>query len=67
MATVQNLTYQELKAQLDDVMVWFESEDVDLDKALMKYEEGMKIVEQLEKQLTEAENKVTKLKQKFSE
>jgi len=67
MATVQNLTYQELKAQLDDVMVWFESEDVDLDKALMKYEEGMKIVGQLEKQLTEAENKVTKLKQKFSE
>jgi len=67
MAKQDAKSYQETRQELDDLMVWFESDDVDLDQALEKYEQGMELIQQLQKQLVQAENKVTKLKQKFSE
>ena len=39
-------------------------DDVDVDAALKLYEQGQELVKQLEKILTEAENKVTELKPK---
>jgi exodeoxyribonuclease VII small subunit len=58
------MTYQELKAELDDVMAWFSGagQDLDVDQAIKQYQKGMELVKQLEKQLKAAENKVTKVK-----
>ncbi len=59
-------TYRELQAELDAIMAWFDSDEVDIDQAVAKYEEGMRIVKALEAQLTEAENKIEAISSKFA-
>ncbi len=58
-------TYQELSKELDAILVQLESTDVDIEKAVKDYARGMAIIEALEKQLKEAENKVKKIKLQF--
>lgn len=58
-------SYQELKLQLDSVLETLQSDDLNVDNALKAYETGMELVKQLELKLSEAENKITKLKEKF--
>lgn len=55
-------TYKELKSELDEIMQWFESDDVDVDKAIVKYEQGIKLVKELEAYLKTAENSVKKIR-----
>jgi len=57
--------YQELSAELDSVMAQLQAEDIDIEKAVQAYERGMTIVQELEKQLKTAENKVKKIKLQF--
>jgi exodeoxyribonuclease VII small subunit len=54
-------TYREMSAQLDDILMWFESGDVDLDEAVAKYEEAQKLLDEMEKYLKTAENKIRKI------
>lgn len=54
-------------ADLDALMAWFDQADIDLDEALKKFDEGVKLAEQIRKQLAEAENKITVLKQRFDQ
>lgn len=54
-------------ADLDALMAWFDQADIDLDEALKKFDEGVKLAEQIKKQLAEAENKITVLKQRFDQ
>lgn len=54
-------------ADLDALMAWFDQADIDLDEALKKFDEGVKLAEQIRKQLAEAENKITVLKQRFNQ
>jgi len=42
-------------------MTELQSGEIDLDKSLKKYEEGIKIIKELETQLKSAENKVKKI------
>jgi len=51
---------------LDQLIVWFDKPDIDLDEALKKFDDGVKLAEQIRKQLAEAENKITVLKQRFN-
>ncbi len=60
-------SYQELKTELDAVMQWFESDELDVDEALEKYEQGRALIVELEAYLKTAENKVTKVKQLFGD
>jgi len=46
---------------LSKLMAWFESEDVDLDEALVKYEQAAKLIDQMEKYLKVAKIKITKI------
>ena len=55
-------SYQALKAELDALMLELSREDLDVDEALKSYEHGLQLVEQLEKHLKTAENKVRQLK-----
>jgi exodeoxyribonuclease VII small subunit len=55
-------TYRELQDKLDDVLAELQAEDVDIDMALAKYQEGLKLVEQLEARLKTAQNSVRELK-----
>ena len=52
--------------QLDELLAWFESDQVNLEEATKKYEAALKLAKELELQLTEAKNTVEVIKQKFS-
>lgn len=54
--------YQSLSDQLDQVLAALQDTDVQVDQAVELYEKGLALIAQLETQLTEAENKITKLK-----
>jgi exodeoxyribonuclease VII small subunit len=54
-------TYKQLRAELDDVLQWFESDDIDLDEAVAKHAEGEKIIAELSKYLSDTEQKIKKV------
>jgi len=58
-------TYQQLSDELNRLIEWFESESVNLDEAIDKYEQAMGILKQMEDHLKNAENKVKKIAVKF--
>ena len=53
--------------RLGKIVEELESGDVDLDKALEKYEEGLKIVQFCKKKLKEVGNKVEVIRDKYGE
>ncbi len=52
-------------AELESITEWFESENVDLNEALAKFERGMVLADELKKELQQVENRVEKIKQRF--
>jgi exodeoxyribonuclease VII small subunit len=54
--------YQSLSKELDEIMDKLQGEDLSIETAVQHYERGMEIVQLLEMQLKDAENKVTKIK-----
>lgn len=65
MADKQAKTYRQMNEELAEIMAWFESEEVDLDQAVAKYEEAMKLLADMESYLKTAENKIKKIAAKF--
>jgi len=53
--------------KLEEVVAWFESDDVTLEQSMAKFEDGMKLAQELEKELTEVENRIQVIKQKFEQ
>ena len=54
-------TYGQLLAQLQEIIDWFESEDVDLDEAVKNYKRASELIDELERYLKTAENKIKKV------
>lgn len=63
----EQINYQELSQELDTILAQLQSDDFDIDEALKLYERGIAITKQLESYLKTAENKVTKLAERFEE
>ena len=59
--TARQRNYRQMDEDLSKLMAWFESEDVDLDEALVKYEQAAKLIDQMEKYLEVAKIKITKI------
>lgn len=57
-------TYQELKAELDQIMAELQREDLDVDEALKHYQRGQELIQKLQDYLKTAENKLTELQAK---
>ena len=53
--------------ELDELIAWFDQDDFDLDEALKKFDEGVKLTEEIEERLKKLENKITVLREKFGE
>jgi exodeoxyribonuclease VII small subunit len=53
--------------ELDELIAWFDQDDFDLDEALKRFDEGVKLTEAIEERLSKLENKITVLKQRFGE
>ena len=58
----QKKTIRELQDELEMLLAWFESSEVDVDQAMTKFQEGQEIIGELKKRLDEAELVITKLK-----
>ena len=59
-----NASYEQLKTELDTIMLELQRDDLDIDKALKHYERGLELVKQLEDYLQTAENTIHELKPK---
>lgn len=57
--------YKTLNAELEDILLELQREDLDIDTALSQYARGLEIVQQLETYLKTAANQVTELKAQF--
>lgn len=53
--------YQQLRARLQAIVDWFESDEVDLEAAIAKYDEAAKLIAEIEKYLQSAKTRITKL------
>lgn len=52
-------------AELEELLVWFEQDDMDIEEALKKYEKGSELAVSIREQLTNIENKITVLERRF--
>lgn len=64
--SAKQANYRELQAELDEIMLKLQSDDLDVDQALEYYQRGLELARQLEKYLSVAENKIRNLKSKYS-
>lgn len=60
MTKAQKKTF-ELQQELDELLLWFETDKVDIDEAVAKYEYGLKLVAELQSRLKSAENSIKKI------
>jgi len=51
--------------EFEAVVAWFDNDDLDVETAVFKFEEGSKLTEQIEEQLIVAKNKIKIVKEKF--
>lgn len=65
--TKNEASYQTLSAELDKVLDALQQPDVPVDEAMMLYEQGLKLVERLQKRLKQAENTLIILKEGSAE
>lgn len=59
--------FAEAFKELEEIVQWFESTEVDLEEGLKKFERGLELAKKCRARLGEVENKVTKIKEKFSD
>jgi exodeoxyribonuclease VII small subunit len=60
-------TYKQMADELASLVGWFESDKVNLDEAVEKYEQAMELLQRMEDYLKTAENKVRKITAKFDD
>lgn len=66
MTKAKTPSYEELKTELDGIMLELQREDLDVDQALKHYQRGLELVKALEDYLKTAENTVKELKARFN-
>jgi exodeoxyribonuclease VII small subunit len=60
-------TYRQMADELTGLVEWFESDQLNLDEAVIKYQQAMELLSQMENQLKNAENQVKKIAAKFDQ
>ena len=60
----QPISFKELNNELETILEKLQSSELDVDQILVEYQKGIEIVEQLEKYLETARNKITKINKK---
>lgn len=59
--------FGEAYGELEQIVAWFEREDVDLEEGLKKFERGLELAKKCKERLKEVENKVVEIRAKFGE
>jgi exodeoxyribonuclease VII small subunit len=63
----KSLRFGESLKELEDIVQWFEQEDVDLEEGIARFERGVELAKKCKARLKEVENKVTEIKAKFND
>jgi exodeoxyribonuclease VII small subunit len=63
----KKINFAEAFKELEDIVQWFEASEVDLEEGLKKFERGLELAKKCRGRLAEVENKVTQIKEKFSD
>lgn len=53
-------SFSKLREELDELLRWFDNDDIDVDEAIVKYEMAIKLTNEIEKYLKSVENKIKK-------
>ena len=61
------LTIQQLTDQLEELLAWFESEEITVEESVKKYEIATKISAEIEERLATAKNQITVIKKEYSD
>ena len=61
MPVKEKFNFTKSYAELQKIVEWFESEDIDLEDGIKKFEEGAKIIKELKEYLSKMENKIKEL------
>ncbi len=64
--TLEKTNFAEAFKELEDIVHWFESSEVDLEEGLQKFERGLELAKKCRTRLKDVENKVTQIKAKFA-
>ena len=64
--TTKPFEFEKALKELEEITAWFESTDVDLDAGLAKFERGMELATELKTHLASVENRVERIRQRFS-
>lgn len=64
--TSKPFEFEKALGELEEITTWFESSEVDLDAGLTKFERGMELAAELKSHLASVENRVEKIRQRFS-
>jgi len=59
-------SFQEKMSDLDEILAWFESDEVNLEQSVTKYEQALALSKELQDELKNAQNKIETLNKKFS-
>ena len=60
-ADASSANLKDLMARLNEIVGWFGGEDIDLEQATAKYDEGMALVEQIKERLAQTENRINQI------
>lgn len=61
-----NLSVQKKLAQLEELLAWFESDEVTVEAAVEKYEQALQLAKDLELELKKAKNQIEIINKKFA-
>jgi exodeoxyribonuclease VII small subunit len=61
----QNKSIKSLLDEFQQIVDWFDQENLDIEQAIAKFEEGSALAEKVKTQLNDAKNKVEILKEDF--
>lgn len=58
MKPTKEKSLKERLAEFNEIVEWFDGDDIDIDEAIAKFEQGSKLADQIKEQLNEAKNKI---------
>lgn len=62
-----DFNFKDTFKKLEDINSWFQEEEIDLDKALEKYKEGVKLIKEAKSHLKKTENEFEAIQKELSE
>ncbi|HMQ09284.1 MAG TPA: exodeoxyribonuclease VII small subunit [Candidatus Nanoperiomorbaceae bacterium] len=62
----QSKNLRQLLDEFETIVEWFNQDDLDIDQAISKFEEGSKLAETIKQQLATAKNKIEIVKADFA-